>query len=291
MDLRILLPQVIVNGLATGSVYVLMALGFTVVFGIMKIVNFAHGAFYMLGAYGLYAFYVKYELPYPLAVVLIVILVGLTGAIIERTVVRRVAGDGLATLILTLGLSLIIQSGLELTFGVNPMPTPAVASGPISLGGVFVPKSRLLVMVIAVAVLALLYIFISRSKWGRAMRAVSQDPETATAQGIPTKRVFPLAFGGAALLAALAGALLAPVFFVSPVIGEAALIKSFIVVIIGGMGSIPGAVVAGFLVGLIEAGSTTFLGAEVTSLLIYALVIVVMLIRPAGLFGRTALRA
>lgn len=290
MDLSTLLPQILVNGLASGSVYVLMALGFTVIFGIMKVINFAHGALYLLGAYGVFAFHVEWGLPYPLAVVASVLAVGLFGVVFERTLVSRVSHDGLATLILTLGAALIIQGLVEVRFGVNPLPIPAFVSGSFEVAGVFLPKNRMVVLGTVFVVLLVLYWWVTKSRWGRALRAVSQDAEMATAQGIRTSRVFPLAYGSAAVLTALAGALLAPVFFVSPTIAETALIMSFIVVIIGGMGSVMGAVVAGFLVGVTESAVATLIGGDVSLMLTYVLVIGVLLFKPEGLVGRNAVR-
>lgn len=286
MDVGLLIPQVVVNTLSTGSTYVLMALGFTVIFGIMKVVNFAHGAVYMLGSYAVYLLYGEMGVSYWLALPLGALAVGVLGAAAERTVIRPVAADPLKVLLITLGLGLIFEAVIELTIGPNPQHVPPVATGTIEAFGAHLAWSRLVIVVAAMIGLSALYAFVKYSKWGRATRAVSQDAEIARAQGIPTERVYPLVFGGASMLAAVAGGLLAPVLATTPFIGEAALIRSFIIVVIGGMGSVPGAIIAGFAVALVENVGTLAVGAQATQMILFLLVVLILIVRPSGIGGR-----
>ncbi len=235
--------------------------------------NFAQGEFYMIGAF--------------VAVLAIAFAsVALIGAAVEWLLIRPLRTDELTGMIATLGISVVIQNSFMMVFGASPRPMPAVVSGFVSLGSTVFSLSRLLVIAVAALVIGLFWLFMQRTRTGRAMRAVAQDQEAALIQGIDVERIYPLAFGISVGLAAVAGALMAPVFAVSPVVGMAPMLKAFIVVILGGLGSIPGALLGGLLLGLIESYGATFLGALVSDILQLALVIVILLVRPTGLLGR-----
>lgn len=282
--------QTLISALTSSAIYILVAIGFTLVFGVMRIVNFAHGAAYTAGAYGMYILATKSGLPYVAALVLTVLVVTVVAAGIELALVERTASDGLKTMILTLGISLLITGTIEVLFGASPVSVTPVVSGSVPVGSTFIPKDRVVVVLCAVVVLGLLWAFLKFGKWGQALRAVSQDPEMAAAQGVRVRWVRALGFGGAAGLAALAATLIAPVLFSTPYIGDDALVKSFMIVIIGGVGSVPGVVLAGLLVGFIESVATVVWGSSMAGIITFSVVILVLLAMPNGLLGRSSAR-
>jgi branched-chain amino acid transport system permease protein len=282
----VILAQTIVNGVMVGMIYMLMAIGFTMVFGIMRIVNFAHGEFYMVGAFLFAILYGSYDMPFAVSLVLAVVATGLLGLVMERLVFSRFRGNELNGMIASLGIALIMQNGALLIWGPSPRSVPAVVSGVISIGSVVFPWSRVVVIIGALIAVALLYVLISHTQLGRAMRAVAQDAEIALVQGIRVEVIFPLAFVLGVGLAALAGALMAPVLSVSPFVGLAPTLKAFVIVVIGGLGSVPGAVAGGLLIGLIESFAGTFMSAALAEILQFLVVIAVVLVRPQGLLGR-----
>lgn len=286
MDYSTLLAQATLNGLVIGTMYMLMAVGFTLVFGIMRVVNFAHGEFYMLGAFAAFFTYAQWELPFVVCLLLAALMVGILGMLVERTVIQPFRADETSGMIATLAISLIIQNTAILLWGPIPRAMPDVITGTLTLGPFSFPLSRLLVIVAAAIVFGAFWIFIQRSRTGRAMRAVAQDTETALIQGIRINKIYPLAFGMSVALAALAGALMAPIFSVSPFIGLTPMLKAFIVVILGGLGSVPGAVLGGLLLGLIESLTATAFGSLVSDILQLLLVILILLARPSGLLGQ-----
>ncbi|QHI97464.1 branched-chain amino acid ABC transporter permease [Xylophilus rhododendri] len=286
MDWHLLLGQATVNGLVVGLLYLLMAVGFTLVFGVMRMVNFAHGEFYMLGAFCAYYLTVKAGLPFLVAVAASFVLVGLGGCLIEAVILKPFRHDELNGMIVTIGLALIVQNLALIAFGPDPVSLPSITSGSSSVLGVNVPNSRLYVVGCAVAVLALLYGFLKHSRAGRGLRAVVEDPQTASIQGVRARLYYPLGFGIGVGLAAVGGALMAPLFSVSPFMGQAPLLKAFMVVILGGLGSIPGAAIAGLLLGLLESYSSLFLSSSTGDMLIFVLVVLGMLAFPRGVIGR-----
>ena len=280
MDWPVLLGQATVNGLVIGLLYLLMAVGFTLVFGVMRMVNFAHGEFYMLGAFAAYALVVKLSLPFLAAVALSALLAIAFGSLVEWLVLKPFRRDELNGMITTIGLALILQNAALMTFGPDPVSLPSIAPGTTSFLGVTVANSRLLVVVFALAVLLLLYAFLKHSAAGRGLRAVVEDAEIASIQGVRARVYYPLGFGLGIGLAAVAGALMAPLFSVSPFMGATPLLKAFMVVILGGLGSIPGAAVAGLSLGLLESYSSLFLSSSTADMLIFILVVVGMLAFP-----------
>ena len=287
MDISFLLGQALANGLIIGLLYLLMAIGFTLVFGVMRVVNFAHGEFYMLGAFAAYLGVTRLQLPFLAAVCLAFAAAVVLGWIIEVVVLKGLRGDELSGMIATIGLAMVLQNGALLLFGPDPQSMPPVAQGVVSLGPVVMPLSRLYVVAFSVAVLAALYVFLMHSRMGRALRAVVQDAEIASAQGISARLIYPLGFGLGVALAVVAGALMAPVFSVSPGIGATPLLKAFIVVILGGLGSIPGAALASLLLGMTESAANTFMSSSASDMLLFGLVMLMLIFRPAGLLGKT----
>jgi len=287
VDFTFLIGQALTNGLIIGLLYLLMAIGFTLVFGVMRVVNFAHGEFYMLGAFIAYVCVTRLQLPFLAAVLATFAVTLVAGWIIEVLVLKGFRGNELNGMISTIGLAMVLQNGALLVFGPDPQSMPPVAQGVVSLGPIVLPMSRLYVVAFSIAVLALLYLFLMRSKGGRALRAVVQDTEIASAQGIRSHLMYPLGFGIGVALAAVAGALMAPVFSVSPSIGSTPLLKAFIVVILGGLGSIPGAALASLLLGVVESAANTFMSSSMSDMLLFGFVILMLIFRPSGLLGKS----
>jgi branched-chain amino acid transport system permease protein len=278
--------QAVLNGLVIGAMYMLMAVGFTLVFGIMRVVNFAHGEFYMLGAYMAFFTYAYWELPFVVCLAISALTIGIMGMLIERTLIQPFRSDEMSGMIATLAISVIIQNGAVLLLGPAPRPMPDIVRGTLAIGPFSFPWSRLLVIAAAALIFVVFWIFMQRTRLGRAMRAVAQDTETALIQGIRVNYIYPLAFGISVALAALAGALMGPLFSVSPFVGLTPMLKAFVVVILGGLGSVPGAVVGGLLLGMIESFTATMFGSLVSDILQLLLVILILLVRPSGLLGQ-----
>jgi len=280
-----LLAQVVVNGLSLGAIYVLVALGFTLLFGIMRVVNFAHGAFAVLGGYALYYLYGQYRLPYILAVPLSALLVAVISLLLERCVFRWFYQKMFQSMIGLLGLNMALVFGSVIIWDTYERAIPPAFNGMLQLGGVILPLDRLMVVAIAAAILALFWLFMSRSRWGLAMRAAAQDVEIAEAQGIDTLSTYRLAFFIAIFMTALAGGLYAQIYALSPFMGDRPLVVAFIAVILGGMGSIPGAALGGLILGFTESFLSTFYGATLSAFVSFGVVILLLIFRPWGLLG------
>ncbi|MBO9354939.1 branched-chain amino acid ABC transporter permease [Bordetella petrii] len=281
-----LLVQALVNGVIIGLLYLLMAVGFTLVFGVMRIVNFAHGQFYMVGAFATYVLMAHWEWPFLAAMLGAFVVTAAVGWVVEWVVLKPFRHDELNGMIATIGVAMILQSAALLVFGPDSQIMPQVAEGVFRLGSAIVPASRLYVAVCSVIILACLYVFLIHTRQGKALRAAVQDMEIAMAQGVRAKFMYPLGFSIGVGLAAIAGALMAPLFSVSPFIGSTPLLKAFIVVILGGLGSIPGAALASLLLGIIESVASSFISNSVAEILIFVLVMGILVVRPAGLLGK-----
>lgn len=281
-----LFAQALVNGVIIGLLYLLMAVGFTLVFGVMRIVNFAHGQFYMVGAFATYVLMTLWGWPFLLAVLGSFVVTSLLGWTIEWVVLKPFRHDELNGMIATIGVAMILQSAALIVFGPDSQIMPQVAEGVFRLGTAIVPTSRLYVAVCSVFVLACLYLFLTHTRQGKALRASVQDMEIAMAQGVRAKFMYPLGFSIGVGLAAIAGALMAPLFSVSPFIGSTPLLKAFIVVILGGLGSVPGAALASLLLGVTESLASSFISNSLAEILIFALVMAILVVRPAGLLGK-----
>jgi branched-chain amino acid transport system permease protein len=286
LDWSVLLVQATMNGLIIGLLYLLMAVGFTLVFGVMRMVNFAHGEFYMLGAVTVYFFTGVFHLPFLVSVALTFFGAIALGALMEWLILQPFRRDELNGMIVTVGLAMILQNVALIIVGPDPLSMPAVAEGTLQLGSIVVPNSRVYVVGFALLVLALLYIFLRYSRPGRALRAVVEDFEIASIQGIRARIYYPLGFGLGVGLASIAGALMAPIFSVSPFVGAAPLLKAFIVVVLGGLGSIPGAAFAGLVLGLCESYASLFFDSSTADMFIFAAVMSMLVLRPKGLLGR-----
>ena len=277
-------------GLINGSFYALLSLGLAVIFGMLNIINFAHGAQYMMGAFAAYFLLQYVGLNYWLALVLAPIIVGFTGVIIERLFLQRLYKlDHLYGLLLTFGIALIIEGLFRNQFGSSGLPyrVPPQLTGGQNLGFMFLPNYRGWVVVFSLTICLATWFLIEKTRLGANLRAATENPTLVRAFGINVPRMITLTYGFGVALAALAGVMAAPIYNVSPQMGSNLIIVVFAVVVIGGMGSIMGAIVTGFALGLIE-GLTKVFFPEASNTVIFIIMAIVLLIRPAGLFGRTA---
>ncbi|MBF8224423.1 branched-chain amino acid ABC transporter permease [Halomonas sp. 328] len=277
-------------GLINGAFYALLSLGLAVIFGLLKIVNFAHGAQYMLGAFAALLGFRYLGINYWVALLLVPLVVGALGMLIERLLLRRIAHlDHLYGLLLTFGLALIFEGALVNFFGVSgaSYPIPPALQGGVNLGFMFLPIYRGWVLVAALAVCLFTWFMIERTRLGAYLRAGTENPALMQAFGVNVPLLITLTYGFGVALAAFAGVLAAPLYPVSPTMGSSLLIVVFAVVVIGGMGSILGAVLTGLAMGLIE-GLTKVYYPEAANTVIFLVMILVLLLRPAGLFGKEA---
>jgi branched-chain amino acid transport system permease protein len=273
------------NGLVLGFLFVLISVGMSIIFGMLGLVNFAHGAFFALGAY--IALSLRPHVGFAGALFLAPILVGAIGLVVERILLRPLYNkEPLLSLLLTFGLALFIEELIRTLWGAmgHPFDTPAFLAGIVHYGPVFVTRYRVAVLVITVALLAAVWLFLEKTPYGRIVRAGSRDPEMVSMLGINLKLVFMFIFGLGCLLAGAAGVLAAPLWSVVPSMAEQAIMPAFVVVVIGGLGSLRGAIVAGLMVGVAVAMTIQFWPVASTSIM-YVLMIVVLLMRPRGLFG------
>ena len=282
------LAVLLFNGLANGSFYPLLWLGLAVIFGMLRIVNFAHGAFYMLGAFIAYFLLQQAGVGFWPALVIAPLVIAVAGMFLERVFLRRLAGlDPLYGFLFTFGLTLVIQDGMRLRFGVQGQPysAPAELSGTVLLGAVSYPTYRLFVVAFCLVASIAVWFVIERTRLGMAVRAATERADLTRALGVDVDRWITPMFGFGLGLAALAGVLAAPMRNVSPLMGSELIILTFAVVVIGGMGSIMGAILTGFGLGVIE-GLTKVFYAEASNTVIFIIMAIVLLIKPAGLFGK-----
>jgi branched-chain amino acid transport system permease protein len=277
-------------GLINGSFYALLSLGLAVIFGMLNIINFAHGAQYMLGAFTAFFLLQHAGLNYWWALLIAPILVGITGVVIERLFLQWLYKlDHLYGLLLTFGIALILEGVFRNYFGSSGLPyrVPPQLTGGQNLGFMFLPNYRAWVVVFSLVICLSTWFVIERTRLGAYLRAATENPTLVRAFGINVPRMITLTYGFGVALAALAGVMAAPIYNVSPQMGANLIIIVFAVVVIGGMGSIMGAILTGFALGLIE-GLTKVFFPEASNTVIFIIMAIVLIIRPAGLFGRTA---
>ena len=289
INLQALSAQLLV-GLINGSFYALLSLGLAVIFGMLNIINFAHGALYMMGAFVAYFLLNLAGIGYWPALFLAPIIVGILGMILERTMLQWIANlDHLYGLLLTFGLALIIQGLFRNNYGSSGLPyqIPAELRGGTNLGFMFLPTYRGWVVVASLIVCLATWFMIEKTKLGSYLRAATENPTLTQAFGINVPLLVTLTYGFGVALAAFAGVLAAPIYSVNPNMGADLIIVVFAVVVIGGMGSIMGAIVTGFSLGLVE-GLTKVFYPEASATVIFIIMAIVLLVKPAGLFGRAA---
>jgi branched-chain amino acid transport system permease protein len=276
-------------GLINGSFYAVLSLGLAVIFGLLNIINFTHGAQYMMGAFGAWMLLNYAGIGFWWALLLAPLGVGLVGVLIERLFIARLyRQDHLYGLLLTFGLALIIQGLFRNQYGISGLPysIPPSLSGGWNVGFMFLPKYRAFVVAVSLAVCLATWLVIEKTKLGSYLRAATENPSLVQAFGVDVPRLMTFTYGCGVALAALAGVLAAPIYAVNPNMGADTIIVVFAVVVIGGMGSILGAILTGFGLGLVE-GLTKVFYPEAAATVIFVIMALVLLVRPAGLFGRT----
>lgn len=285
-----LLALQLVTGIALGSVYALLAIGLSLIFGMLTVVNFAHGAFFMVGAF-LGVYFLGLTGSFWFSLVLTPLVVGALGLVLERFLVRPLYGRGIDyPLLLTFGFGYVLIDAMRFLFGIEGLPssTPPELRGATNLGIGYFPTYRLFLIGATALVIGVLWLFIEKTRYGLIIRAGARDPEIVRVLGIDVSKVWLLVFGIGTAIAGLSGALAAPTRAVNPEMGIPILAESFVVTVVGGMGSLPGAVVAGLLVGIVFSMTSLF-APDLAELSIFVLMAVVLLVRPQGFFGKAGL--
>jgi branched-chain amino acid transport system permease protein len=284
-----ILSELVFQGLVRGAMYALMGIGLSLIFGILGVVNFAHGEFFMLGTYVMYFVSAALGLPFLAGVVAAALALFVVGVLVERGLLeplRRRAGRDwlLDSFVLTIGLMVIVQNLALLGFGSRRRGITTMVEGSVVIGDVTITYERLAILALAVAIVGLLAAYIRFTATGKAIRATAQHPEAAQTLGIDIHRIYTVAFAIGAALAGAAGALLISIFPAFPTVGYQPVLKSFAVVILGGLGNIPGAIAGGFVLGIVEAYAIFFMSAGWQSVLTPLIIILVLMFRPQGLF-------
>jgi branched-chain amino acid transport system permease protein len=275
-------------GLINGSFYALLSLGLAIIFGLLNVVNFAHGALYMLGAFLAWIGLTQLGVSYWVALVAVPLVVGGLAVVVERTMLRRLYGlDNLYGLLLTFGLALVAEGIFQNLYGIsgNSYPVPQALQGGVRLSFMYLPLYRAWVVLVSVAVCFASWFVIERTRLGAYLRAGTENPRLLQAFGVNVPLMFTITYGYGAGLAAFAGVMAAPIYQVTPMMGSSVVIVVFAVVVIGGMGSIVGSIVTGLGLGIVE-GLTKFFYPQAASAVVFLVMALVLLVRPAGLFGR-----
>ena len=277
--------QVIISGILAGALYAMVALGLALIYGVMRVINIAHGPLLMLGAYTTFFLYSAFGLNPYLSIPVTMAVLFLVGIGLQRTLVFRVVdAPELSSLLLTFGVSIALVNLAQLAF-TSDLRAVEYLTGSLPLGPFAISKTRLVAFVFAAAVTALAFLFLQRTRLGKAIRATSQHREVAMVCGIDVQRVHMLTFGLATALAAAGGALIAVIVAIQPEMGQIWTFKSFLVIVLGGAGNYPGALLGGMLLGLVEQGAALFLTTQLSEVVAYVLLVVVLLVRPTGLLG------
>lgn len=286
-----LMPSII-NGACMGAIYGLIAMGLTLIFGTMRVTNFAHGAMLMLSMITAYSIWAVTGINPYLLIVVIGPLMFFVGYATQMFLIRPVLkaesdkNDPIGVLLLTAGFSIVLENLALMIFGADyRMAQTSFSNKIFTFGETTLSAPRLYGLIITLAVSALLWIFLQRTEPGRQLRATGQDRNTAALMGINSEKTFAVAFGISTALLAVAGLVLLPFYYVTPSVGNVFQTRAFIVVVLGGLGSVPGALVGGIIIGLIETVAAQFMTASVTSVLIYLVFLVVLFVKPSGLFG------
>lgn len=280
--------QAVLSGLLMGGVYSLIGIGLTIIFGVMQVINFAHGDLVMVGMYATWLLFSKAQLD-PFASILVTApLLFMLGALIQRVVIQRVLGAASENqILLTIGLGLLLSNTAMLLFTSDyQLLTTSYSSASYDVLGISVSKPLVFAFMITALVACALYGFLMKTDTGQAIRATAQDREAAQLMGINVTRMSALAFGIGAALAGIAGALIAPTYYIFPQVGHAFTLKSFVIVVLGGMGSVVGATLGGFLIGIVESLSALYLASGLKECVVFGLFLLLLLFRPSGLFGR-----
>ncbi|MFA9465441.1 MAG: branched-chain amino acid ABC transporter permease [Velocimicrobium sp.] len=286
--LQNMLEQVI-NGLRSGSIYALIALGYTMVYGIAKMINFAHGDIIMVGAYALYVGLSILHLPVAAAVLFTILVCTILGVVIERVAYKPLrSAQPLAVLITAIGVSFLLQSLSLLIFGATPIPQASIVTlKGFTLGGISISGITIVTLVVTTICMSVLTWFIHKTKMGSAMRAVSEDKGAAELMGIDVNKTISLTFAIGSALAAIAGILyICQYQSLRPTLGAMPGIKAFVAAVLGGIGSVPGAMLGGILLGLVESLSKAYISTELSDAIVFGILVLVLLIKPSGLLGK-----
>ena len=281
----------LLNGLRTGSIYALIALGYTMVYGIAKMINFAHGDIIMVGAYALYVAIINMQLPAIPAVLLTCVTCAVLGVVIEKVAYKPLRkAPPLAVLITAIGVSYFLQSASLLIFGATPIPFKSIIDVPaIKLGSVTVSGLTIVTLLVTTVCMVALTLFINKTKAGSAMRAVSEDKGAASLMGINVNRTISMTFAIGSFLAAVAGILyICQYQSLRPTLGALPGIKAFVAAVLGGIGSVPGAMIGGILLGIIESISKAYISTELADAIVFGVLVVVLLVKPSGLMGKNS---
>jgi branched-chain amino acid transport system permease protein len=283
----VMAPQSI-NGLSIGVAVVLMALGLTIIFGLLDVINMAHGECYALGAFAVVVI-MGLGLSFWWALVLTPLIMGALGFAMERSLIQRVFHSKdrhTLTLLLTFGMATVMEDAIKIAFGANPRSVEAPVSGVTEMFGLFFPNYRLFVMLMGGAIIVAVWLLVFRTSLGAIVRAAAYDKDMSASLGIPVSRVYALTFAFGVALAGISGVLLAPIYSVFPTMGRDFVLMAFSVVIIGGMGSIKGAVLAGLLLTQVQSLSSLFISPVWNDTLLFGIMVLVLVWRPQGLFGK-----
>ena len=280
--------EILIVGAVSSAIYAMLAVGFTLIFGVARILNLAHGTFYALGAYGAYFFTAHLKLPLLPAALLAVAVVAAFGIAVERVLIRPMRTSQLAVLMITLAVALVVEQALFLTFGSEYRNVPAFIDTKFTIGGVDVGGARLLALGVGVVLIGALWLFIQRTRLGSAILAISQDPQAAQYMGIPSDRIFGVVMGISAALAAAAGVLAGPFLSVLPTMWLLPIVKAFAIVVVGGLGSIPGSILAALMLGYAETFVGYMISTSWTEIVSVLATLLMLVFRPAGIFGRRA---
>jgi branched-chain amino acid transport system permease protein len=278
--------EILIYGAVLSGIYALLAVGFALIFGVARVINLTHGAFYMLGAYTTYALSVLLNVPLILSILGGMAIVFVLAVCLDRFIIERIRTTMINVLITTLALSLFADQVILQIFGPDNRNIPAVISDRVTLLGVDIAGQRLLSLIISVAVIATLWLIITRTRMGNALLATAQDPEAAQLMGINTGRMFMITMGIAAMMAALAGGIVGSFLTVAPEMGMLPIIKAFSIVILGGLGSIGGSIIAALLIGYLETIVAYLISFNATELVPLVVIFITLIFRPAGIFGK-----
>ncbi len=282
-----ILVQQLFNGLTIGSVYALVALGLTLVYGILHIPNFAHGALYMMGGYITLMMMVQYGLHYWLAILISVIAVGLIGVLMERLVFHPLRhAPPIHDKIAAIGILLFLEAFAQFIWGADYQMMPSPYGQVVQIFGLTFTMQRLLIIIAAIGVMVLLYLFLKKTFTGATIIAMSQDRDGANLVGVNTNRVAMLTFLISGGLAAIASSLAAPINLVFPGMGQLVILKAFVIIILGGMGSIPGAIIGGYILGFSESLGATYISNDYKDIIAFILLIIILTVKPTGLFAK-----
>jgi branched-chain amino acid transport system permease protein len=283
--MELIFLQTCINGLILGSLYLLVALGLTLIFSIMGIINFAHGEFFMLGGFATFFLREYYGVNFFFSLLISMVIVAAFGVLIERMIFRPLRAEPLNLLVISLGLSIVLQNLALIFWGPEEQSYLIGFQGVINVFGMVFSKERLVAFTISAILVAGLYLFIGRTKTGKALQAVAQDFEAAALQGININQINALTFGIGCALAAAAGSAMGPIFLVSPFMGMMPVVKAFIIIMLGGLGSVIGAVAGALILGIAESFGATYLGATFQNMVGFIILMSLLIFKPLGLFG------